>query len=926
MDTKICRFVTFNCKNVKRSIENIRKLCKTSDMIALQESWLYPDEISFLNEIDGNFSCTGTSAVDTTAGVLRGRPHGGVALLWRNSVFQNVSVIQCGNPRLCAIKLMCSDRPIMVFSVYMPTYANDNLPDFTDCLGTVSAIIDNDDVESVYIMGDFNAHPKERFYCELSNFCKEQQWNCVDTERLGLESNNYTFISEAHGTTSWLDHCLVTNSALSSIINVYIKYDVNWSDHFPLVFECNLNLIQQKLSNNKPIINNNILWGNRTPEQIKLYYNECNNKLKLIDFPNEFLSCADRFCCNLNHISVIGCMYNDIVSALCESAKATREITKHRKYKYVAGWNKHVAEAHREARLKFQVWVLYSKPTSGFVYTEMCTSRKLFKTRLRWCQNHKDQLNMDKIVAHHSANDFRGFWKSTNKINSKPGIPVSVEGINDHKEIADLFKEHFAIKSHLGKSQEEHGTGICEREFVIRFTAKDVSKAIIKISKGKSPGHDGLSIEHILHAGPHINRILAMFYSFCIAHSYLPIDLMKTVIVPIVKNKTGDLSNKNNYRPISLATIIAKVFDGLLNTQLDNVIQLHDNQFGFRARLSTESAILSLKQTIRYYTDRKTSVYACFLDLSKAFDLVSYDILWKKLEEVNLPPELLNVLRYWYKNQINYVKWAGTISDQYRLECGVRQGGLTSPILFNLYINALIEELSGMHVGCHIDNICVNNISYADDMVLLSASVCGLRKLLATCEAYTQRHGLVYNVTKSEYIIFESKSGRTLDVPPINLNSEPLKRVYTFKYLGHLVASDLKDDVDIERERRALSVRVNMITRRFARCSREVKITLFRAYCTSLYTSSLWACYTKRTYSALRVQFNNAFRILLGLPRYCSASSMFAEAHVDCFYATIRKRCASLLHRVRSSPNRLMNMIADRYDFMYLNHCRSVCM
>lgn len=441
------------------------------------------------------------------------------------------------------------------------------------------------------------------------------------------------------------------------------------------------------------------------------------------------------------------------------------------------------------------------------------------------------------------------------------------------------------------------------------------------MSRGKSPGHDGLSIEHLKFAGPHLPRVLYMLYNFCLGHSYMPKDMIKTVVVPIVKNKTGDLADKNNYRPISLATVISKVFDGLLNAHLNSRFVPRDSQFGFRPGLSTESAVLCLKHTVTYYTERKTPTYACFLDLSRAFDLVSYDILWNKLEKLHLPVELINIFKYWYRGQVNNVRWEGALSDAYGLECGVRQGGLCSPTLFNLYIDDLIGELSSTRIGCHIDGVCVNNISYADDMVLLSASVCGLRKLVAKCEDYAGTHGLAYNVKKSQLMVFETRGRRQEELPPVFLNNFELKRVHNFKYLGHILTPGLKDDEDIERERRALSVRANMLARRFARCTRDVKITLFKAYCTSFYTCSLWAKYTSKTFNALRVQYNNAFRVLLGLPRYCSASGMFAEARVNCFYATMRLRCASLVRRVRDSGNSILAMIASRLDCVYVNHC-----
>ncbi|XP_050557480.1 uncharacterized protein LOC118275989 [Spodoptera frugiperda] len=320
-------------------------------------------------------------------------------------------------------------------------------------------------------------------------------------------------------------------------------------------------------------------------------------------------------------------------------------------------------------------------------------------------------------------------------------------------------------------------------------------------------------------------------------------------------------------------------------------------------------------------SDRNTPVFACFLDLSKAFDLVCYDLLWQKLQETSVPEELIGIFQFWYNNQVNVVRWSGTHSTPYRLECGVRQGGLTSPKLFNLYVNALIERLSSTHVGCHVGGVCLNNISYADDMVLLSASVCGLSKLIGICEKYAEEHGLLYNTKKSECMVFRVKRWCPDHLPAVKLNGFPLQRVDTIKYLGHLLTSDLKDDADIERERRALSVRANMIARRFARCSRSVKIALFRAFCTSFYTGSLWVDYAQKQYSALRVQYNNAFRVLLGLPRFCSASGMFAEARVDCFHAIMRKRCTSLVRRVRASRNSILAAFAERVDCQYLNHC-----
>ncbi|XP_041973395.1 uncharacterized protein LOC121729073 [Aricia agestis] len=228
-------------------------------------------------------------------------------------------------------------------------------------------------------------------------------------------------------------------------------------------------------------------------------------------------------------------------------------------------------------------------------------------------------------------------------------------------------------------------------------------------------------------------------------------------------------------------------------------------------------------------------------------------------------------------------------------------------------MDSLIRELSSTGVGCSIDGKCINSISYADDMVLLSPSVSALRRLLRICERYAEAHGLRYNTDKSEIIVFKAGT-KSYSMPSVTLNNEPLRRVERVKYLGHWITESLADDLDMSRERRALSVRANMLARRFAKCTAEAKVTLFRAYCQAFYTCSLWVKHTLTAYSALRVQYNNGFRTLMGLPRFCSASGMFADAGVDSFAAIMRKRSASLMRRVRGSSNSYLQLIASRMD------------
>lgn len=371
-------FVSFNCKSVKRSIDSIRELCRSSDIIALQETWLRQDELTFLSTIDSEFEYTGTSAMDMTAGMLRGRPYGGVALLWRSAVFQQVSLIPCDNPRLCAVNITTSDGPIVVVCVYMPCDSKDNLPEFTDCLSEVSALIDECNVQPVYILGDFNAHPNELFYNELMYFCSIAEWCCVDTQAnvLGSYADTYTYMCPVTGSRRWLDHCVTSQSAIRSILNVYVKNEVSWSDHYPLIIKCRLNLLPPRTYTKSSAANSKVIWGERSMEQIALYSRECHERLRLIDFPMEFKHCSDKNCNDVRHRKMIDILYSNIVSALSEAASVNRDVKRKSNKKRIIGWNTHVRDVYMVAREKYEAWTAAGRPRHGYLYDEMVKAGK----------------------------------------------------------------------------------------------------------------------------------------------------------------------------------------------------------------------------------------------------------------------------------------------------------------------------------------------------------------------------------------------------------------------------------------------------------------------------------------------------------------------------------------------------------------------
>lgn len=927
--------VSFNCRSVKRSCNHVTDLCKTHEIIALQEHWLLPDDLGYLSNIHPDFSYHGVSAVDTSAGVLKGRPYGGVAILWRKSLFVNVTPIDTGSTRVAAVCIhLDGGRSFIVMSVYMPTEDADNLPLFTECLGVISAVMEVNDVESVFVLGDFNAdvaRSSSLFGCKLMEFCHDQSWVCADLAVLGMSSNFFTYLSDAHGTTGWLDHCIATSAGLNVIDNVKILNDVYYSDHFPLVICCNIDAIMPKVSKSSTQKNNKIIWGTRTFEQKCNYAQLCDKFLNSFDWPS--FPCHGMTCQSNDHFGQIELLYSQMVDSMTKAAKYTYQGKTYNTKKTVTGWNFHVRDCHTRARQSYQLWNFYGRPTQGTIYDDMIHSKKVFKNKLKWCQLNENKIKMDIIATHRYNKDFGNFWKETTKLNYKSSIPLSINGDQNPINIANMFASKFNpppaslsttnISCSSGTRSAHGGAGTPpppppsltsaavssagHRE--LHVTAEDVFRCVKGMKRGKSPGHDGLSVEHVLFAPALLFERIASLFNVCIDHSYLPVDFMKTTVVPIVKNRTGDVSSLSNYRPISLATIFSKIFENLMMTHFsEKNVPLNDAQFGFRRGLSTDLAIFALKNTIYKYTSRKTTVYSCFLDLSRAFDTINYNLLWNKLRQTRVPPKIVDLFEFWYSNQTNQVKWDNALSATYRLTSGVRQGGLTSPVLFSLYVNELIGELSRTRVGCHIGRQCLNNLSYADDMVLLSPSVKGLRKLISVCENYAARHNLTYNVNKTEVMIFRHDNS-PVRMLPITLYGSDLRVVNKFKYLGHILNDNLKDDDDLERQRRSIACKSNMLNRRFFHCSKQVKITLFQAYCQSFYTSQLWYNYTKSAYNTLRVQYNNAFRAMLNLPWRCSATDMFAENRVTDFFALMSKLRASFFTRVVACKNNIVSSV-----------------
>ena len=109
-----------------------------------------------------------------------------------------------------------------------------------------------------------------------------------------------------------------------------------------------------------------------------------------------------------------------------------------------------------------------------------------------------------------------------------------------------------------------------------------ITNSFKHLKGGKASGVDGLAAEHFLYADRHIYVYLSLLFNSFMYHGYLPAEFMKTAIVPIIKCKTGNSSDKYNYRPIALVTACSKIFELCLLEIIEVYLDTYDHQFGFK--------------------------------------------------------------------------------------------------------------------------------------------------------------------------------------------------------------------------------------------------------------------------------------------------------------------------------------------------------
>ena len=516
--------------------------------------------------------------------------------------------------------------------------------------------------------------------------------------------------------------------------------------------------------------------------------------------------------------------------------------------------------------------------------------RAAYRKGLKDAQRAPKQASWNRLHSAMASNDVDQFWKSWKTLYAKNKSHLSpvVDGVSSKEGIAESFRHSFERNARPNnqskvdevnskfteeylKMSESHAENCTCSSY--SFSIENVLDATFSLKPGKSADDDEFSAEHFLNAPFHVFVILRDLFNAMLRHSFVPKQFKFGTIIPIVKDHQGNLGEPNNYRGITISPIASKIFEHCLKFVFHDYLSTSSLQFGFKKKSSTSHALYCLKETVNYYIENGSRVYCAFLDASKAFDRLIHSGLFLKLLCRGVPKVFLDLIIFWYQGLSCRVKWGQAFSQWFEVMAGVRQGGILSPNFYCIYVDCLIEELEKLQVGCHVLNIFMAALFYADDMALLSPSIKGLQVLLDKCSEFCMEWDICLNDKKSKAMYFGKKC---LNPSSLMLNAKSIDWVDTWRYLG----------IDLKTGSR-FSCSANERIKKFYRCANAIfriegwsddltMLRLIESHCLPILTYGIEVTHfpDARERSKLRAAYNSLFRRIFGYRNYESVTEL----------------------------------------------------
>ena len=419
----------------------------------------------------------------------------------------------------------------------------------------------------------------------------------------------------------------------------------------------------------------------------------------------------------------------------------------------------------------------------------LINARKEFKSICKKSEKRfRDKLS-NKLLEAESANP-QEFWKTISQMRNwgKPAKDNS-EGIPPrewHAYFTELFrnKEDLPeqILANLKRLEEEP----VFTELSFRIQNHEIGQAFKKLNQKASPGVDKVSAK-ILYAGrkeltPILNLFLNKTFSEVGHPSVWATNILKTIL------KKGIASDPDNYRGIAIGSCIAKLFSLVLLGRLEKFVfenkLISQNQIGFKKGHRTADHVFVLSTIINKIVKvEKKRLYTAFIDFRKAYDHINRTLLFTKLQKMGIQGLFYENIKRIYESTYYMTKVKGGYLNPIKSQLGLLQGGILSPILFNLYIDDIKNSFDENCDPINLYDEEVSHLLYADDLIILSKTEHGLRQSLKNLETYCRQWKLQINITKTKILIFNS-SGRKLKSDNYIFQGKKIDITDSYCYLG----------------------------------------------------------------------------------------------------------------------------------------------
>ena len=730
---------------------------------------------------------------------------------------------------------------------------------------------------------------------------------------------------------STIDHFVGNDLIHKSVTEAGVIHSgENPSNHSPIFSKIKLDGVDK--SREKVRSRKRVNWDRSSEEARANFSVTLSKRLELLKVP-ECVHCRDIHCSahteQMENYTMAVLEAVELSSQECLVSSGGGQQGRSGQVQRVPGWTEYVQPYAQENKFWFSVWCSAGKPDSGALFDVMMFSKRQFKYAVRRLKKANDKMQNDRFIQsilRGGSNIFKEIKKTrgnNNSISSRIDDEVGAENIA--RKFANIYQRLYnqhTLGDDLAQLEHDVTKNLSDKDLidVDRISVDIVQKALKQMKAGKNDAIYDIQSDCLTNGPPELmNHLTNILKTFTI-HGAIPDFILVCTLLPLVKNNLADLTSSDNYRAIASGSMLVKLLDIVILLLEGDKLTVDQLQFGFQTGSSTTMCTWTATTIIEHYNIQGSPVYACTMDLSKAFDLLEWTSLFKLLIDKGFSLLFLRVLISVYKDQSCDVRWGSSHSERFSVTNGVRQGAVSSPLLFSVYIDDLISLLRRSGLGCRVDNIFYGVLGYADDLLVLSASRSGLQAMVSICEKSAKMRKLKFstsldpNKSKTKCIMFTKGKLDKDSVAPILLNGDPLPWVESVKHLGNTLEFNNSMRTDCLQKRGKFIGKIHSLLQEFHYADPSVLLRILNTHVTSFYGSNLWDLYSKeviKIFSSWNITVRNIFKLPRTTHRYF-IEAVSGSSHTKTMMCT---RFVKFVETMKTCPKLsvryLINLVCD---------------